>query len=145
MAYASAQDCIDRHGAEPLRELADDPHADALAWTSLELCLSDASDEIDAWLGARHELPLDPVPRIAVRLCAEIGIYRRGLAADRRTDEQRQRYEDAVALLKKVGSGEASLGAADPAPPSDAEDPEGAVRIAAPRRVMTREGLGRIL
>ena len=144
MAYASAQDCIDRHGAEALRELADDHHAGTLAWTALELCLSDASDEIDAWLGARHELPLDPIPRIATRLCVEIGIYRRALDADRRTDEQRQRYEDAVALLKKVGSGEASLGAADPDPPSEAEGPVVSV-TPGPERVMDRDSLGGIL
>ena len=144
MAYASAQDCIDRHGAEGLRELADDPNAETLAWTSLEACLQDASDEIDAWLGARHELPLEPVPRIATRLCVEIGIYRRGLAADRRTDEQRQRYEDATALLKRIESGQASLGAADPDPPAEAQ--AAAVSVDGGRtRVMDRDGLGRIL
>ena len=141
--YAAAQDCIDRYGAEALRELADDPHADALAWSRLEAGLADASDEVDAYLGARHPLPLAPVPRLVERLCVDIGIYRRSLAADTRTDEQRQRYEDAIALLRRIESGEASLGAADPDPPAEAES--SSVQFASAPRVMAREDLKRVL
>ena len=145
MAYATARDCIDRRGSEePLRELADDPHADALAWDALERALEDASDEIDAYVGARHDLPLDPVPRMLVRLCVEIGVYIRAADADQGTDERRRRYEDAVGMLRDIREGRASLGAADPDPPAEAEAPAVQVDLAAPR-VMTRESLRGIL
>ena len=137
--YATVQDCIDRRGEEGLRELADDPHADELAWSSLELALADASDEIDAYVGAQHALPLDPAPRLLVRLCVEIGVYRRAAEADVGTDKRRQRYEDALALLKNIEAGKASLGAGDPDPPAEADDP--AVEFVSAPRELTRESL----
>lgn len=141
--YASVQDCIDRRGEESLRPLADDPHADTLAWTELEAALEDASDEIDAYVGARRELPLDPVPRVLQRLCVEIGIYRRADSADRSTDEMRKRYEDGIRLLKDIQSGKASLGPADPDPPARAESP--AVSAESNPRVMARKSLQGVL
>ncbi|MDE0382398.1 MAG: DUF1320 domain-containing protein [Defluviicoccus sp.] len=139
MAYATVQDCIDRRGEESLRELADDPHADALAWDALERALEDASDEIDAYVGARHDLPLDPAPRILVRLCVEIGVYLAAADADQGTDERRRRYEGAIGLLRDIREGRASLGAADPDPPAEAEAP--VVQVESFPRVMTRDSL----
>lgn len=141
--YATVQDCIDRRGEENLRELADDPHADTLAWSGLEEALGDATDEIDAYVGARHELPLEPAPRVLRRLCVEIGIYRRADSADRRSEEMRKRYEDGIRLLKDIQSGKASLGIADPDPPARAESP--AVSVDAAPRVMTRKSLQGVL
>ncbi len=143
MAYATVRDCVERRGEEDLRPLADDPHAETLAWDELEAALEDASDEIDAYIGARHELPLDPVPRVLQRLCVELGIYRRADSADRGTEEMRRRYEDGIRLLKDIQSGRASLGPADPDPPARSDMP--AVSIEAEPRSMTREDLGRIL
>lgn len=141
--YATVQDCIDRRGEEGLRELADDPIAGELAWSGLERALGDATDEIDAYVGARHELPLDPVPRVLRRLCVEIGIYRRADSADRGTDEMRKRYEDSIRMLRDIQSGKASLGVADPDPPARAESP--AVSVESSSRVMTRESLQGVL
>ena len=141
--YATVQDCVDRRGEESLRELADDPHADTLAWSGLEEALGDASDEIDAYIGARHELPLEPVPRVLQRLCVEIGIYRRADSADRGSEEMRKRYEDGIRLLKDIRSGKASLGIADPDPPARAESPSAS--FDAPARVLTRDSLRGVL
>ncbi len=137
--YASVQDCIDRRGEESLRELADDPHADTLAWSGLEAALGDASDEIDAYVGARHELPLEPAPRLLGRLCVEIGVYRRADTAARSTEEMRKRFEDAIRLLKDIQAGRASLGAADPDPPAEADSPS--VSAEAAPRALTRRSL----
>lgn len=141
--YASVQDCIDRRGEENLRPLADDPHAETLAWDELEAALEDASDEIDAYVGARRELPLDPVPRVLQRLCVEIGIYRRADSADRGTEEMRRRYGDGIRLLKDIQAGKASLGPADPDPPARAESP--AVSVESNPPVMARKGLQGVL
>lgn len=142
MAYASVRDCIDRRGAAEIALLADSKGSSK--YEALEKALDDASEEIDAYLAARHELPLDPVPLLLKRLCAEIGVYRRSKRASTRTEEDRQRYEDAIRLLKDISAGRASLGAADPDPPAEAEGP--AVSLAAgPERVMDRDSLGRIL
>ncbi|MDE0109905.1 MAG: DUF1320 domain-containing protein [Bryobacterales bacterium] len=145
MAYATVQDCIDRQGAEALRELADDAAAaaDAFAWTRLEKALDDASDEIDAYIGARHRLPLDPVPRLLTRLCVEIGAYRRAADAGMVTEEIRDRYDRAIRLLKDIEAGKASLGAVDPDPPADAAGRAAqVVQVASgPARVMDRDSV----
>lgn len=137
--YASVQDCIDRRGEESLRELADDPHADTLAWSGLEEALEDAGDEIDAYIGARHRLPLEPAPRVLTRLCVEIGVYRRADTAARSTDEMRARFGDCIRLLKDIQSGKASLGIADPDPPAEADSPS--VSVEAAPRALTRRSL----
>lgn len=136
MAYATAQDCRDRRGGRAVERLQDGNGSNK----PLERALDDASDEIDLYLGARHQLPLDPVPRVLKRLCVEIALYRAAADAARLTDEARQRYEDAIRLLKDIEAGKASLGAADPDPPAEAED--SAVFVdGANERVMTRESL----
>ena len=135
MAYATVQDCIDRSGGRAVERLQDGDGANK----PLERALDDASDEIDMYLGARHQLPLDPVPRALLRLCVEIALYRAAADAARLTDEARQRYEDAIRLLKDIEAGKASLGSRDPDPPAQA-DSAGA-SFEAPERVMTRESL----
>lgn len=142
-SYATVRDCLDRQSEDSLRELADDPQAETLAWSALERALEDATDEIDAYVGARHDLPLETVPRLLVRLCVEIGVYRRALHSDARIEENRRRYEDAVRLLDSIRSGGAGLGVADPDPPAEAESP--AVSVESAPRVMTRRSLRGIL
>ena len=141
--HATVQDCIDRRGGKAIRLLADVKGADPAAYTLLEKALVDASEEIDAYVGARHELPLEPVPTLVVRLCVEMAVYRRSEGAGLRTKERRQRYDDAVRLLRDIQSGRASLGVRDPDPPAAAESP--AVEFSGPGRVMTRESLRGIL
>ena len=142
--YASAQDCIDRLGEAAVRLLGDVKGGDPPAWTLLGKALEDASEEIDSYVAARHELPLDPVPRLLVRLCVEMGVYRRAEGAGLRTDERRRRYDDAIRLLRDIQSGRASLGIADPDPPAPAEGPGVLFDPGAPR-VMARGSLGRVL
>ena len=142
--YASESDCIDRRGEEALRRLADDRDADALSWTLLRQNLKDASEEIDSYLAARHDLPLDPVPRLLVRLGVDIGIYLRAESADLLADQDSTRYAGAIRLLRDIAAGRAALGIADPDPPAPAAEP-GAEFAPGLSRVMTRGSLGRVL
>ena len=54
------------------------------------------------------------------RLAVDIAVYRLAAEADTGTDERRKRYQDAVALLERIASGEASLGLPSPGAPSRA-------------------------
>ena len=142
--YATQSDCIDRRGEEALRPLADDRDADALAWTLLRQNLKDASEEIDSYLAARHDLPLDPVPRLLVRLCVDIGIYLRADSAELLADQDTRRYDGAVRLLRDISRGRAALGIADPDPPAQAAEP-GAEFAPGPARALARDSLRRAL
>lgn len=140
--YASVQDCVDRLGQEAVDKLADDPYPEegtARAWTALEKALADASEEIDGYVGARHELPLDPVPGVLVRACVELGTWLRSHDAALATGRMRERASDVRKLLRDVADGRVALGARDPDPPAQADSP--GASFEAPERVMTRESL----
>ena len=137
--YASLQDCIDRRGGDAVLLLQDVKGADPPAYTELETALRDASEEIDAYLGSRHGLPLDPVPELVRRLCVEIAVYRRSEDAGILTNERSRRYDDAVRLLKDIAAGRASLGAEDPDPPTEAAGQ--VVAVDSDPRVLSRETL----
>ncbi|GIX17702.1 MAG: hypothetical protein KatS3mg119_1888 [Rhodothalassiaceae bacterium] len=103
--YAQLQDLIDRVGAREITELTDraDPPAGAIDASVAERALADADAEIDGYLAARYDLPLSPVPAVLTRLATDIARYR--LWDDRAPEEVRQRYEDAVRLLREIADG----------------------------------------
>ena len=120
MSYASAEQVKERHGADAVLLLADRDGDGAADDGVIERALEDASAEIDTYLAAKYDLPLAETPAVLTRLAADIAVYRLAAEADRATDERRRRYEDAVALLKRIAKGEASLGLASPGAPSRA-------------------------
>ncbi len=144
MAYAGQQQIADRYGEDlllllaPVAAPANDPPAypDDMDPQPVARALADAAGEIDAYVGRKYALPLPgPPPDVLTRLAADIAVYRLADTAGALTDERRRRYEDAVALLRRIASGEVSLGAPQ-TPPSA----HGAVwRSARPRRFRRRE------
>ncbi len=107
--YATRADLIARYGHDVLLMIADRDHDDVLDEALIDQALADASAEMDVYVGQRHRLPLEPVPPVLTRLCGDITIYRLSLDGGV-TEERRQRYEDAVALLRRIANGEVSLG-----------------------------------
>lgn len=135
MSYATQADIIDRYGENALYAVADRDGDGVLDSEAIGNALNDATAEIDSYLAARYPLPLTVAPKIIVILCVDIALYR--LAPDYRTEERRQRYEDAVKLLRAISEGKASLGIAEPEAPI--ERPEISVdarrQIFSPRRL----------
>lgn len=107
MTYASQTDLIDRFGEAELAQRTN--RADGLTIDTVVLAraLTDADAEIDGYLSTRYQLPLASTPILLVRLAADIARYR--LYDDGVPDAVRQRYEDAVALLKRMASGEVQV------------------------------------
>ncbi|MHC1700289.1 MAG: gp436 family protein [Humidesulfovibrio sp.] len=110
--YATAQELETRLGGGEALVILADRDGDGVADAELvERALTDATAEIDSYLAARYTLPLPTVPAVLVRLACDMAVYRitseygAGL-----TEERRQRYEDAVAWLRRAGSGDVSLG-----------------------------------
>ncbi|MCU0963538.1 MAG: DUF1320 domain-containing protein [Burkholderiaceae bacterium] len=114
MTYATQLDLEDRFGTTELAQLTD-PDAGAVIDTdTVARALADADAEIDARLAVRYALPLASVPAVLVRLAADLARY---FLWDARASEQvRNRYKDAVALLDKIASGAVELPAAAPLP-----------------------------
>lgn len=110
MGYAAQQDLIDRFGGDELAQLSkrNDGQIDADA---VARAIEDATVEIDSYLAVRYSLPLPlPVAPLLNRLCCDIARYR--LYDQAVTDLVRTRYEDAVALLKRLSAGDVQLGMA---------------------------------
>jgi phage gp36-like protein len=130
MAYATQQNIVDRYGDDQLLIVADRDNDSVVDAAVVEQALLDATAEIDTYVAAKYTLPLATTPVVLTRLCVDISMYR--LAADRdiATEERRKRYEDAVYLLRRIATGEVSLGIQTPPPSSN-----GAVVITSqPRR-----------
>jgi phage gp36-like protein len=108
MRYCTQQDLIDRFSEEELLRYADRDEDGSIDSTVIDQAITDAGEEIDAYLGARYPLPLpDPVPALLGRLCADIARYR--LQDDAPLDETIERYKQAITQLRDIVNGKAML------------------------------------
>ena len=114
MTYATQQDLIDRFGAQEIAQLTDRANGTVIDTAVVGRALADADAEIDAYLATRYALPLTSTPPVISRLASDMARY--ALFDDRVTLAVRQRYEDALKLLKNISTGlvklEAGAGAA---------------------------------
>ena len=120
MSYATPAQVTERHGADAVLLLTDRDGDGVADTNAIERALADASAEIDTYLAVKYDLPLSETPAVLTRLAADIAIYRLAVSADRRIEEHRVRYDDAVKLLERISVGKASLGLASPGQPSRA-------------------------
>lgn len=112
MAYCTAQDMMDRFGEQELIQLTDrDGSSGAIVQDVLDQAIADAAAEIDSYLGARYELPLSNPPAVLTRIACDLARYQ---LHDHGIEEERSvvvaRRNDAVQWLRRVSTGEVSLG-----------------------------------
>ena len=107
MTYAFEADLVERFGALELAQRTDRVDGIAIDAVVLGRALADADAEIDGYLATRYTLPLAGTPPLINRLACEIARYR--LYDDGVPETVRVRYQDAVALLKRLASGEVLL------------------------------------
>ncbi len=112
MSYATPQDLINRYPNRDLVQLTnEDPTITTINTTVLQQALDDASAEIDGYLGGRFILPLTDVPEVLDRLACDVAIYRlQSLRPIHDLADARRRYDDAIAMLTRVATGEMTLG-----------------------------------
>lgn len=113
MAYATQTEAITLYGETYILTSVDrdkDGSPDATAFSS---ALDKASNVVDSYLGVRFDVPISPVPEVLKQYTVDIAVYYSSpdLAL---TKEKRRRYEDAIAWLKLVAKGQASLGLDEP-------------------------------
>jgi len=110
MSYAQVTDVQNRYPAQDLIDLTD-PAGQTLNASVVQQGLDDASAEIDGYIATRYQLPIADPPQRLVALCSDIAVYRlQALRPLRDLEDCRKRYEDAVAFLKRVSDGKASIG-----------------------------------
>ncbi len=137
MAYATQTDMEDRFGAAELVKLTDrdDPPAGQIDAAVLARAIADAEAEINGYLAGRYALPLASVPAVLARIACDLARYY--LYDDWTNEPVRDRYEDAVRLLKGISEGKIALGI-DPAT-QDPVTPSGAASSTAATRVFSRD------
>lgn len=138
MTYATQSDLTDRFGATELAQLTDRTNGLVIDTTVLGRALSDADAEIDSYLASRYTLPLASTPVVLVRMAADIARYR--LFEDHATTAVRQRYEDAVSLLKRMATGDVQLAGSTPLVAATSGRGN-AVATKAPARVFSTDAL----
>jgi phage gp36-like protein len=98
-----------------------------------------ADAEIDAACGLRYTVPFSPAPELVKSLAADLAVYhlysRRGVAPE----VWRQKYQDALAFLKQVAAGQATLaGSGGEPPPAERQSPD----FLSADRLFSRDTLG---
>src|SRR5438128_5844864 len=127
MPYATITDMQARYPNRDLVQLTnEDPAVITVNATFLSTFLSDASDEIDAYLEARFALPLTYPPAILTRLCCEIAMYHLNtLRPIHDLADAKDKYEKAIAFLQEVSNGQRTLGlSTDSQEPADPSSPQ---------------------
>lgn len=122
-------------------ELTDDDGNGIIDAGVVDQVIKDADSEIDVYCSAQYTTPFTaPVPDLIKRYSIDISIYR--LYSRRLTrgvpDAVRQRYEDAIALLKRIADGLGSL-PVDESAASDSEVPR--MKKTSSDRIFTDETL----
>lgn len=115
MAYATSTNVTERYSNAELLIVSDRDGNGTADTGIITQALDDASSEMDAYLGARYSLPLSSTPDMLVRICVDIAMYRMSENAASMTDERRRRYDDAIAFLRNIADGKATLGIDEPA------------------------------
>ena len=141
MSYATPQDLINRYPNRDLVQLTnEDPTITTINTTALQQALDDASAEIDGYLGGRFTLPLTDVPEVLNRLACDVAIYRlQSLRPIHDLADARRRYDDAIAMLTKVASGEMTLGIG--ADGHETSIAQGAEQAQGPVRIFSRKNM----
>jgi phage gp36-like protein len=132
MTYATPADLEAAFGASELRALADRDRDGAPDPAVMTRALEDADAEINSYLAARYALPLSPVPAQIRAIACDVARHR--LDALNPRDVVETRYRAALAALRDLSTGKATLGQAGaaasdpaaPAPPTTVSFVEGA-------------------
>lgn len=106
-----------------------------------EAALREAWAEVESYLAQRYALPLPSLPEVLKAKAVDIAVYRlmlrRGLRPGTADEAALTRYRDAVAFLRDVAVGKASL----PLPPTgEPARPKGGAAVRG-KRVFSRESL----
>jgi phage gp36-like protein len=109
MPYAAQSDLLQVMTLAELIQLTDDEKTGKVNAATVTDALTKASGKVEAYCRERYETPLQPNDTI-VEITRDIAVYTLfGRRPGKMRDEVRQRYEDAVGVLKDISTGKASF------------------------------------
>lgn len=108
MSYVTGIDLRKRVSETKLTQLTDYRADGATDEAIIVAALSYASATIDSYAGGRYTLPLTVSEQVK-DLCITLTIYKLHDGRQTMPDQVRRSYEDAIAFLKDVAKGQASL------------------------------------
>jgi phage gp36-like protein len=109
MPYAAQSDLLQRMTLKELTQLTDDSNAGVPDATIVAGELEEASGTVDSYCRSRYVTPLQ-LSDLVTRVTRDIAVYQLwSRRPQRMSDAVRQRYDDAMGLLKDVSTGKAVL------------------------------------
>ena len=113
MAYATLDDLVARFGEQELIDQTDRVSGTNVDAELVARVLDYASATIDPYLAGRYDLPLPSVPALLVGLCCDMARY--ALYPDAAPEMVKDRYNNALRLLREIAAGTLQLGLSSPA------------------------------
>lgn len=107
MAYCTSDDMQTRFEDWELIDLTN-PGGNAIDLTKVNQSIEDAGAEIEAYLGGRYTLPLNPVPKVLNRIACNLARYH--LYDNKPTEAVEKAYQDGLGFLTSVAKGHIKLG-----------------------------------
>jgi phage gp36-like protein len=110
MGYASVEEFQDRFGLTETIELSnlENPLAETPNYQSITYAIAQAESEIDSYLGARYEVPIQPpLPLVLISHCLTLARY--NLDRYRRREDVREDYKLVIAQLQQMALGKMAL------------------------------------
>ena len=136
MAYCDLEDILGSMDEADVIGYTDDDDAGTVDQSRVDQAIEMAGVMIDAYVGGRYQVPLDPVPDLVKRLAVDLAVFE---ICSRRSDppeNREQKRQQAVRLLEKIGAGSAVIPGAVSAPAESGSNP---VQISSADRVFTRD------
>lgn len=143
MAYCDLDDILGQSSEEELIRLTDDAGDGVVNQTNLAKAIAKAATVIDSECGVRYTVPFDPVPEIIREAAVDLAIY--NLYARRSLDMPETRKkgcDDAIARLKRIGQGLASINGAVATPSQTPTAADGG-KVSAPARLFGPDTLAK--
>lgn len=111
MAYCDRVDIQRVIAEQDLRELTSD--GEQIDWAVVDDAILRASSIVDSYISVRYSVPITPTPKILEDKTVSIAVYliyeKRAAGMTEVPNDVRRRYEDALAWLKEVRDGKATL------------------------------------
>lgn len=119
MPYCTQADILEQLDEDLLVQCTDDADAGAVDTSVVDRAIVDADAEIDSYCGSRYGVPFETVPAIIRKLSVDISIYHLFVRRLSVPEDRKERYNNAVRMLRGVSRGIVSLGAEAPSTDDD--------------------------
>ena len=141
-SYAVLTDLEALWGKREVEVCSDWDNSGSLNTANVTNCLVAATEAMNRYIAVRYSIPLTVIPNDLIRVCCDIGMYLLCPFASMITEHKQKRYDQAIAFLKDLSTGKATLGEEQN---SEVSATVAEVSYAGRERELTRESMKRLL